>query len=156
MAELIAPFRDATLDHVDVFHELSTLVAAEIAYTPQATTVHTTAEQALAQRRGVCQDHAHVLIGAARALGAPARYASGYLFHRVDDADDGSAMHAWAEVFVPDLGWVGFDPSNGISPDERYVRVAVGLDYDDVPPSSGLLQGGGDEHLDVSLEVAEQ
>ena len=65
-------------------------------------------------------------------------------------------MHAWAEVYVESLGWVGFDPSNGISPDERYVRVAVGLDYDDVPPSSGLLQGGGAEHLAVALSVAEQ
>jgi transglutaminase-like putative cysteine protease len=93
----------------------------------------------LRQGAGVCQDHAHIFISAARANGIPARYVSGYLM--MDDRIDQEATHAWAEAHVEGLGWVGFDVSNGISPDPRYVRVATGSDYRDAAPITGITQG---------------
>ena len=110
-----------------------------------------TAEDALAAGRGVCQDHAHVFVAAARHLGHPARYVSGYLM--LDDRVEQDASHAWAEVWIEGLGWVGFDVSNGISPDERYVGVARGLDYRDAAPISGVRFGSGEEELHVSVQV---
>ena len=105
----------------------------------------------LALGAGVCQDHAHVFISAARLLGHPARYVSGYLM--MDDRTHQEATHAWAEVLIEDLGWVGFDVSNGISPDERYVRIATGLDYREAAPISGIRFGTGEERLHVSIQV---
>ena len=102
---------------------------------------------------GVCQDHAHVFVTAARLLGLPARYVSGYLF--VEDGQE-DASHAWAEVAVEGLGWVGFDVANQISPDERYVRLAVGLDYREAAPISGVRRGAGGETLEVDVSVTDQ
>jgi len=104
--------------------------------------------------KGVCQDHAQIMITAARELGHPARYVSGYLM--MTDRIDQDATHAWAEVHMDDIGWVGFDVSNGYSPDERYVRVATGLDYRDAAPISGLRidnSAGGNETMQVSIQV---
>ena len=115
----------------------------------------TTAEEAVGHAAGVCQDHAHVFIGAARAHGIPARYVSGYLM--MDDRIEQEATHAWAEAHVEGLGWVGFDVSNGISPDPRYVRVATGSDYRDAAPVTGISFGGtADEVLTVGLTVEAQ
>ncbi|CAN0514404.1 unnamed protein product, partial [Scytosiphon promiscuus] len=111
----------------------------------------TTAEQALDGNAGVCQDHAHIFIAAARELGYPARYISGYLM--MDDRVDQDASHAWAEVYVPHLGWVGIDVSNIISPDERYVRIATGLDFNEASPIRGMRIGNSDERMVVSLQV---
>lgn len=135
-------------------HALSALIRDEIAYQPGETRADTTAEDALATRAGVCQDHAHVFIAAARALDLPARYISGYLATGADTVSE--AAHGWAEVHVDGLGWVGFDISNGICPDSRYVRVAVGLDYDECAPVAGLRYGDGHETLEVSLMVQQQ
>ncbi len=95
-----------------------------------------------------------MLIGAARYLGIPARYISGHLFRR-DGAHAQDAAHAWAEAWVGDLGWVAFDPTNGICTDDAYVRVACGLDYRDAAPVAGARSGGGAEELAVEVEVSE-
>lgn len=136
---------------IDRLHELMHTVARDISYTIGATGPETTAEQALAQRSGVCQDHVHVFIAAARKMGYPARYISGYL--RMDDRVEQAASHAWAEAYVSGLGWISFDPANGISTDERYVRIAMGRDYHDAMPVSGIRLGVADERLAVRITV---
>lgn len=145
------PHEDSTLAKL---HALSALVRERVEYASGHTDVDTTAEGALAAGRGVCQDHAHIFIGAARALGIPARYACGYLM--MDDRVEQDAGHAWAEAHVESLGWVGFDVSNGISPDARYIRVATGRDYRDAAPVTGIRYGAMDEAMHVRLAVQQQ
>jgi transglutaminase-like putative cysteine protease len=135
-------------------HALSRLVAEAIAYRPGATEAHTTAAEAMALGEGVCQDHAHALIAAARALGIPARYVSGYLF-ATEDGSPHEAAHAWAEVWIEGLGWIGFDPANRCCPDDRYVRLGSGLDARDAAPIRGIAQGAGRETLDVTVAVGQ-
>ncbi len=132
-------------------HALSAMIAGRVTYATYETHAQTTSEQALEAGRGVCQDHAHVFVTAARQLGYPARYVSGYLM--MDDRVEQDATHAWAEVHVIGIGWVSFDISNGISPDERYVRIATGLDYKDAAPISGMRFGSSDESMIVTLQV---
>ncbi|MEM8749908.1 MAG: transglutaminase family protein [Pseudomonadota bacterium] len=136
---------------VETLHELSAAIRNQVAYKTGETYASTTAEDALAGGFGVCQDHAQIMIGAARMLGLPARYVSGYLL--MDGQIDQDATHAWAEVHINGIGWVGFDVSNGISPDERYVRVATGLDYTEAAPISGMRLGTSQETMIVSLQV---
>lgn len=138
-------------DMIGTLHALSAMILEQVAYKPGETDSGTTAEKALTAGHGVCQDHAHIMISAARLLGQPARYISGYLF--MDEAENQDATHAWCEVWTDTLGWVGFDVSNAICPDERYVRVATGRDYRDAAPISGIRQGSGDEALHVALQV---
>lgn len=138
-------------DTVERLHDLSAMIREAVAYETGSTAADSTVEQVLEIGSGVCQDHAHVFITAARALGLPARYVSGYLM--LADRVDHEATHAWAEVQVDELGWVGFDVSNGYSPDDRYVRIAVGLDYRAAAPISGIRYGSADERLQVSLQV---
>lgn len=142
---------EADLAHL---HRLSAEIADAMRFDTAATEVTTTAEAALAAGHGVCQDQAHVFIAAARAMGTPARYVSGYLY--MDATDDQDATHAWAEAWVEPLGWIGFDVVNGICPDARYVRVASGRDYSEAAPVRGMRQGGGNETLTVSLKVQAQ
>ena len=133
-------------------HRLSARIRDAVAYLLGKTDSETKAETVLEHGQGVCQDHAHVFITAARAMGFPARYVSGYLM--MDDRVGQDATHAWAEAHVEELGWVGFDVSNGISPDERYVRVATGLDYHEAAPILGLRFGDhGAESLAVDIQV---
>lgn len=139
---------------LETLHNLSNAVREEVEYRTGATHVDTTAEEALAAGGGVCQDHAHIFIAAARALEVPARYVSGYLM--MNDRVEQEATHAWAEAFVKDLGWVGFDISNGISPDSRYVRVATGRDYRDAAPVTGISFGAAAQDLRVELAVEQQ
>ncbi len=139
---------------VDQLHGLMDAVHGAVAYEIGASHPDWGAEEALAEGRGVCQDHAHVFIAAARELGYPARYVSGYLMLQAQVEQD--AMHAWAEAHVDHLGWVGFDPANGISPDVKYVRVATGLDYAEAAPVTGTQIGGAGETLSVSIDVAQQ
>jgi transglutaminase-like putative cysteine protease len=134
-------------------HALSAAVAQAVRWEHGTSTVTWTAEEALTAGRGVCQDQAHVFIACARALDIPARYVSGYLLMEQAQQD---ASHAWAEAWIPDLGWVGFDVANGISPDARYVRVATGLDYSEASPVSGARHGTGGESLTVAVEVRAQ
>lgn len=137
-----------------LLHDLSSLIHDKVEYASGHTDAASTAESVLAAGHGVCQDHAHVFIGAARALGVPARYVSGYLM--MDDRVDQEASHAWAEAHVEGLGWVGFDISNRISPDARYVRVATGRDYRAAAPVTGIHYGGHDEAMHVKLAVQQQ
>lgn len=132
-------------------HALSALIGETVTYEQGQSHVGTTAEEVLATGHGVCQDHAHVFIACARAMGVPARYVSGYLM--MDDRVLQDATHAWAEVHLPELGWVGFDVANGICPDTRYVRVATGLDYAEAAPVSGTRFGPGAERLTVTVAV---
>ncbi|MFN0115157.1 MAG: transglutaminase domain-containing protein [Paracoccaceae bacterium] len=139
-------------DRLDRAHRLSAAVSDAIAYRPGATEAHTTAAEALALGEGVCQDHAHALIAAARVLGMPARYVSGYL--HIDSADDpNEAAHAWAELWVESLGWIGFDAANRCCPDDRYIRLGSGYDSRDAAPIRGIARGRGGETLDVSVAV---
>ncbi len=132
-------------------HALMDAIHETVAYTPGTTTTKTTAEEALAAKTGVCQDHAHIFISAARFSGVPARYVSGYLL--MEDRPDQVATHAWAEAHIPGLGWVGFDAANNVCPDDRYVRIASGLCYRDCAPVSGMRIGPAGENLKVSLTV---
>lgn len=132
-------------------HALSALIVDRLAYRVGVTDAETSAEQALAGEGGVCQDHAHIFIAAMRHLGHPARYVSGYL--RMDDRTHQDATHAWAEAHFDHIGWIGFDVSNGHSPDQRYIRVATGLDYRDAAPVRGMRYGAAQENLVVQLQV---
>lgn len=138
-------------DDIEVLHSLLSQIAESIEYSKGETRTGTSAEDAVAIGKGVCQDHAHIMIGAARLLEFPARYVSGYVL-LPEDAEQ-SAGHAWAEVHVPHLGWVGFDVSNKKSPDDHYIRVACGLDYNEAAPVSGLTFGTPAEKLSVRLQV---
>ena len=137
-----------------LLHALSRGVLAAVRYEIGHTDAKTTAEAAMTEGRGVCQDHAHIFIGAARLLGIPARYVSGYLM--MNDRIDQEAGHGWAEAHVDGLGWVAFDVSNGISADARYVRVATGCDYREAAPVTGISYGDGQSELGVSLAVEQQ
>lgn len=135
-------------------HALVDAIRGRVAYEVGASKPDWSAENALEAGRGVCQDQTHVFLTCARELGLPARYVSGYLM--LDNTTVQDAMHAWAEAYVDPLGWVGFDVSNGISPDTRYVRVATGLDYFDASPITGVRIGGASEVLEVRIDVSQQ
>ncbi len=138
-------------DPLDAAHRLAAAVSEAVAYVPGATHAHTTAAEALARAEGVCQDHAHVLIAAARSQAIPARYVSGYLL--AADGIPHEAAHAWAELWVPGLGWVGFDPANRCCPDERFIRLGSGDDARDAAPIKGIARGPGSESLDVTVAI---
>ena len=139
------------IDALKLLHGLLDRLHDDIIHDTDPTHVWTTAAEAFALRRGVCQDLSHIFIAAARGLGVPARYISGY-FRRTDVVDQ-DAGHAWAEAYVPDLGWVAFDPANGMCTTDAYVRVAVGLDYLSAAPVRGTRYGGGGEALAVKIQV---
>lgn len=143
--------KDGALDEL---HGLSAAILAAVPYGQAGTDVTTTAEEALVAGTGVCQDHAQIFIAALRHAGVPARYVSGYLM--MDDRIDQDASHAWAETHVRGLGWVALDISNGISPDERYVRLATGRDSSDAAPVTGMRLGDAVETLSVSVQVQQQ
>ncbi len=128
-------------------------VRARVDYKSGVTQANTTAAEALTLGAGVCQDHAHIFIAGARAMGMPARYIGGYLWTGGDD--EYQASHAWAEAYIPDFGWVGFDPSNRTRPTEAYVRASVGLDYWSAAPVRGVRRGDGEESLAVRVRVKE-
>lgn len=131
-------------------HRLTAWLFETMTFDPDATHAHSDAAHALAIRAGVCQDYAHIFLSVARSLGIPARYVSGHLV-RADGIITQPAAHAWAEALIPDLGWVAFDPTNGICATEAYLRVAVGLDYRDAAPVRGARRGGGMETMAVAV-----
>ena len=141
-------------DALDKAHRLSAAVSEAIEYVPGVTESLTTAAEALALGQGVCQDHAHALIACAHVHGMPARYVSGYL-HSNADGSPHDAAHAWAEIHVGSLGWVGFDAANACCPDDRYVRLGSGYDAQDAAPVRGTTFGPGQESLDVRVQVEE-
>lgn len=135
-------------------HGLARAVASMLEYRPDETDAATTAAEALEHGFGVCQDHTHVLIAAALIEGIPARYVTGYLYSESGE-EMAEASHAWAELFVDGLGWVGFDPANACCPDERYIRLGSGFDALDAAPIRGVTHGETIEHLDVEVTVAQ-
>ncbi|EPX85357.1 transglutaminase family protein [Salipiger mucosus] len=138
---------------LDRAHALSRAVRGAIDYAPGETRAHTTAAEALDRGKGVCQDHTHALIAVAHVAGIPARYVVGYL-HADEEGASHEASHAWAELHVPELGWVGFDPSNACCPDERYIRLGSGFDAQDASPIRGVVQGSQPtERLEVEVVV---
>jgi transglutaminase-like putative cysteine protease len=141
-------------DQIGDLHKLAAKIRERVVYETGRTDSQSDAEDVLAAGHGVCQDHSHVFITAARVLGFPARYVSGYLL--LDSTVDQDASHAWADIWLDGLGWVGFDVSNGISPDERYVRIATGLDYREAAPISGVRFGAGHESLRVDVHVTDE
>ena len=148
-----AALAGADAGYLDRAHRLSGAVSDAIAYVPGATAAQTTAAEALELGKGVCQDMAHALIAVAHGAGMPARYVTGYL---LTEDDEGEAAHAWAELHVDGLGWIGFDPANRCCPDERYVRLGSGRDAREAAPIRGVSRGGGGEAMDVSVVVAAQ
>ena len=139
-------------DTLAQMHGLLRALHEEVTFDIDPTHTATTAAEAFKLRRGVCQDLAHVFIAAARQLGVPARYVGGH-FYRSDGIVDQDAGHAWAEAYVENVGWVGFDPTHGMCVTEAYVRVAVGLDYLGAAPVRGTRFGGGSETLKVAVHV---
>jgi transglutaminase-like putative cysteine protease len=155
--EKIAAFAVACRDDADgkvlgLLHLMLERLHRDISYDTDPTHAATTAAQAFALGRGVCQDLTHIFVAAVRSLGIPARYVGGY-FHRDDGVRDQDAGHAWAEAFVPELGWVAFDPANGLCATDAHVRVAVGLDYLGAAPLRGTRYGGAGEALAVKVRV---
>ena len=140
-------------DPLTGLHRLNSALFKRMAFDTASTDAGTAAASAFAAGRGVCQDFAHIFISAARLQGFPARYVSGHLFRRDRSAQE--AGHAWAEAWVPDLGWVAFDPTNGVCADDAYVRVAAGLDYGEAAPLVGARRGGGKEAMTVEVQVGQ-
>ncbi|MEG3638642.1 transglutaminase family protein [Magnetococcus sp. PR-3] len=135
-------------------------IYTDFKYDPEATNIATPILEVLEQRAGVCQDFAHIAVGALRQLGLAARYVSGYLEtqpppgqERMEGAD---ASHAWFSIYLPGVGWVDFDPTNGCMPESHHLVVAVGRDYADVPPVKGVVMGGWEHSLDVAVDVLRQ
>jgi transglutaminase-like putative cysteine protease len=139
-------------DTLTLLHDMLNALNREISFDTDPTHVATTAAEAFALRRGVCQDLTHIFIAAARRLGVPARYVGGHFF-RADGVTAQEAGHAWAEAYIENLGWVGFDATNGISTTDAHVRVAVGLDYLGAAPVRGTRFGGDGETLKVAVHV---
>jgi transglutaminase-like putative cysteine protease len=154
--DALREFAHATADReqsvLAKLHALLVALHQTLIFDTDATHAQTTAAEAFAHRKGVCQDFAHAFVACARTLDIPSRYVGGYLL-RSDGAHDQVAGHAWAEGFVDGLGWVGFDPAHGVSPDEHYVRVAVALDYLGAAPIRGARTGGEGETMEVSVRV---
>ena len=134
---------------------LNTSLYTAFDYVPNSTDVDSSIDDSLRTRAGVCQDFAHIMIALMREFGIPSRYVSGYLFHpgHTSDRSPESATHAWVEAFVPGPGWIGLDPTNNILAGERHIRVAIGRDYADVPPTRGVYKGESQSELGVSVTV---
>lgn len=142
-------------DPLTLLRRLNTAIFEAFEYAPQSTAVDSSIDEALSAKRGVCQDFSHIMIALTRALKIPCRYVSGYLYHREENSDRSAqdATHAWIEALLPDLGWVGFDPTNNLIAGDRHIRVAVGRDYADVPPTRGVFKGVAESDLSVAVQV---
>ena len=139
---------------IEIAHGILNLVANRIDYVPYTTNNQTTAVVAMAQKKGVCQDQAHIMIAAAKSIGIPARYVSGYMHKNLNDSEF-QATHAWAELYIENLGWIGFDSTNQCCPDERYIRVSCGLDASYAAPIRGVYFGNGKEKLEITVNTSE-
>lgn len=134
---------------------LNTAIYQAFEYESGITQADSHIDHALSEKRGVCQDFAHIMIAVARSWGIPARYVSGYLYHQPKTVDRSGtdATHAWIECYLPSLGWIGFDPTNNVLADVRHIRAAVGRDYADVPPTRGTFKGGAESELAIAVSV---
>lgn len=141
-------------DPLVVLHNLNHALHRTIAYAANSTRVDSPIDEALTDRRGVCQDYTHIMLAIVRSyLGIPCRYVSGYLYHSSGDRSADGASHAWLDVMLPGLGWIGFDPTNDILVGERHIEVAVGRDYQDAPPTRGVFKGTAGSDLTVGVRV---
>jgi len=142
-------------DPLMLVHELNTKLYEYFDYVPRSTRVDSPIDEAIEKRQGVCQDFAHTMIALVRHVGIPCRYVSGYLYHdrHHHDRSTADATHAWVEVFLPHLGWVGFDPTNNLLAHHRHIRTAIGRDYTDVPPTRGTFRGRAQSELYVAVHV---
>jgi len=143
-------------DPLMVLHQLNQQIYEYFDYKPKSTKVDSPIDLALENKAGVCQDFAHIMIALVRSkLRIPCRYVSGYLYHGERDHDRSlhSATHAWIEAFLPQLGWVGFDPTNWLVVRDRHIRTAIGRDYADVPPTRGMFRGRAASDLTVAVRV---
>jgi transglutaminase-like putative cysteine protease len=142
-------------DPLTVLRRVNTAIREKFEYSTKNTVVDSPIDVALRERRGVCQDFAHIMIALVRELKIPCRYVSGYLYHQssVRDRSADAATHAWVEALLPGLGWVGFDPTNNSIAGERHIRVAIGRDYADVPPTRGVFRGKAESELAVAVKV---
>jgi transglutaminase-like putative cysteine protease len=142
-------------DPLSALKTLNHIIFESFGYESGVTEVHSPIDHALAEGRGVCQDFAHIMIAVARHWGVPARYVSGYLSQRRrnEHRSGDDATHAWVEAYLPSFGWIGFDPTNDIMAEERHIRVAVGRDYADVPPTRGTFKGDAESELAISVSV---
>jgi transglutaminase-like putative cysteine protease len=143
-------------DPLSLLREINTVIFERFDYSPQSTSVDSPIDHALAERKGVCQDFAHIMIALVRELSIPCRYVSGYLYHETDchDRSVENATHAWVEAYLPNLGWIGFDPTNNLIAGERHIRTAIGRDYGDVPPTRGIFKGIAQSELSVGVQVS--
>jgi len=144
-----------SLDPLTAVRQLNELIYGAFGYEAGVTRADSPIDDVLKARKGVCQDFAHVMIAICRSWGIPARYVSGYLFtdRKHGDRSDPDATHAWVEVFLPSLRWIGLDPTNNTPATERHVACAVGRDYSDVPPSRGVYKGEAESQLAVGVSV---
>lgn len=144
-------------DPLSVVRELNSAIYNAFEYRSGVTRADSPIDEALADRRGVCQDFTHIMLTMLRQIGIPARYISGYLFHRTEEGDrsDEDATHAWLEAWLPSLGWVGFDPTNNLIVGNRHVRVNISNDYANASPSRGIFRGNADTELEVRVHVRE-
>jgi len=140
---------------LELVTELNQAMYRSFAYVPNSTRVDSPIDEALRTRQGVCQDFAHIMIALLRPLRIPTRYVSGYLFHAEENHDRSleGASHAWVEALLPRLGWTAFDPTNNLIGGDRHIRVAVGRDYADVPPTRGVYKGETQSELSVAVTV---
>lgn len=152
LIDLAEETKNKTEDELEFAHRLMDAVRDAVEYETGATEATNNASEVLAMGRGVCQDHAHIFISCARHIGSPARYVSGYLWTGGEQGPF-DASHAWAEIFITNIGWVGFDVANRTCPTEAHVRVAVGLDYLDAAPIRGLRTGLAEEAMKVQVYV---
>jgi len=136
---------------------LTTRIFTEFTYKGGVTDISTPVTEVLSKRKGVCQDFAHLQIACLRSLGLPARYVSGYVLTHPPTGKEkmvgADASHAWLSVWCPDVGWVDFDPTNNLIPQDEHITVAWGRDYGDVSPINGFMVGGGTHSLHVKVDV---
>jgi len=164
-ASRYVPLRDAIVDlagrvegngaSLDTAQAVMAAVRERMTYESGSTDVETLANEALAAGHGVCQDFAHVMLGVCRLNGIPSRYVSGYLYDPKSEGNGNTASHAWVDVFDPDRGWISLDPTHDREQTEYYVRVGVGRDYADVPPTRGVFKGQASEELSVAVRIRE-
>lgn len=144
-------------DPLNGLFQLNEQIHNAFEYNPFSTVVDSPIDIALQQRRGVCQDFTHVMIALLRQQGIPTRYISGYLVQDEENAEEfnAGASHAWVEAYLPSLGWVGLDPTNNTRENERHIRIAVGRDYADVPPTRGIYRGDVKSELSVGVHISQ-
>ncbi|HRQ90127.1 MAG TPA: transglutaminase family protein, partial [Bacteroidia bacterium] len=157
VGDFLAPSLESGRETMALVNEVMGRIHSEFKYVPGATDTGTPLAQVMDQRKGVCQDFAHVMIAALRSVGIPVRYVSGYLEtlpapgqKKLQGAD---ASHAWIEAWTPATGWVGFDPTNNLLPGGRHLKIAHGRDYFDVQPLKGIFLGTGTQNLVVQVDV---